>query len=243
MKPRASQSGFTLLEILVVVVLIAFMTGVAVLSVGGDNRDDKMKLEATRLAELLRLASEQAQMRGKEVGLELHADSYRFAVLQNFRWMPIEDEQAFHERRLEEPLELNIALDADAKELFGQGLARRPEPEGGGGKGGSTAPSESDEADEDEREQQAARGLKPQVFILSSGEISPFAIGLGIDSAEDEDKPRYWRIRVREDGQIRLDGPHEGSLRQELRIDTAEEREAELKAEDEQDEEEAEDAQ
>lgn len=216
MKKPVSHSGFTLLEILVVMVIIAFMTGMAVLAVGGGNLDDKLKLESTRLAELLRLASEQAQMRGKEVGVEVKADGYRFLVLQNFRWMPIEDEPAFRERRLDEPMELNIALDADAKTLFGEGL-RRPEAEGGaGGKGrGAAVPAEAREREE--------QGPRPQIFILSSGEFSPFALGLGIEGEDGEERPRYWRIRVREDSEIRLDGPHEGSLRQDLAIESEDE--------------------
>lgn len=234
MSSGKSQSGFTLLEILVVMVIIALMAAIAILSAGGDDRDDKMKLEARRLAELIRLASEQAVMRGKEVGLEVSADGYRFAVLQNRKWLPIEDEQSFHPRHLPEPLELNIALDTETKTLFGRSLTRNPAddkgPRGTRGRGGKdderAVDNTGDDGEPGDKSGQAGKSgaglvnpagsVKPQVFILSSGEVSPFAIALGVDG---DDRPEYWRIMARDDGQIRLDGPHEGSLHLDLKYD------------------------
>lgn len=224
-KAPKHHSGFTLLEILVVMVIIAFMAGIAVMSVGGDDGDDAMKLEARRLTELIKLASEQAVMHGKEVGIEVAADGYRFLVLQNRRWQAVNDEPEFRERNLEAPLELNIALDADAKELFGRALTRKREDEDEE-KDGKLAAQPEEEAEE------PADAPRPQIFILSSGEISPFALGLGYEEGE---RPRFWRIRVLEDGQVRLDGPHEGSLRLDLKLDAGAEDEEEATEEEEAD--------
>lgn len=213
MNLRARHSGFTLLEILVVLVIIAFMAGIAILSIGGDNLDERVKIEARRLAELLRLASDQAVMHGKEVGVEVTGDGYRFLVLQNRRWVPVSDEPSFRERSVEEPMELNITLDTDARELFGKTLTRKRDEDGeAGSQGKSGAGATEDPADKPE----GPDNPKPQIFILSSGEVSPFAIGVGVEETEH---PRYWRIRSLEDGQIRLDGPFDGSLRHELKLD------------------------
>lgn len=215
------HAGFTLLEILVVLVIIAFTAGIAILSIGGDNADERIKIEARRLTELLRLASDQAVMHGKEVGVEVSGDGYRFLVLQNRRWVPVSDEPSFRERTLDEPMELNVTLDADTKELFGKTLTRKRDEDRDGVESGK---GKSGESDKDDTEADADKpdgpdNPKPQIFILSSGEVSPFAIGLGIEEAE---QPRYWRIRSLEDGQIRLDGPFEGSLRHELKLDEPE---------------------
>lgn len=250
-KTRRAMSGFTLIEIMTVVVIIAFMAGMAVMALGGNNSDDKMKQEAQRLAELIRLAGDQAIMRGKELGIELTETGYRFAVLENRKWKAVSDLKEFSERKLPEPLKLNIALDSDAKELFGNSLSHKDEEEaggkGGGSKGGAKdggkggddkgAGGEDAAADGEPGAEDESSKLNPQIFILSSGEISPFAVGLGVDEDKDDDsvKPKYWRIRSMMDGSVRLDGPHDGSLTHDLELGTEDEREQEEQRDDEQD--------
>lgn len=249
-KSRRAMSGFTLIEIMTVVVIVAFMAGMAVMALGGNNTDDKMKLEAQRMTELIRLAGDQAIMRGKELGIELTETGYRFAVLENRKWKAVSDLREFTERKLPEPLKLNIALDSDAKELFGTSLSRKDEEasgakgggKGGGGKdgakdsGAADARIEGQEPAEEQEEDESSK-LNPQIFILSSGEISPFAIGLGVDEDKDDDsvKPKYWRIRSMMDGSVRLDGPHDGSLTHDLELGTEDEREQQEQRDDEQD--------
>ena len=60
--PRAE--GFTLLEILVVMVIIGVLATMVSLSISGRAVDDRMQAESRRVEELLRLASDQAQALG-----------------------------------------------------------------------------------------------------------------------------------------------------------------------------------
>ena len=62
------QQGFTLIEILVVVFIIGVILGFATLSLSGRALDDKAQEEARRLAEVLRLARDEASMTGFELG-------------------------------------------------------------------------------------------------------------------------------------------------------------------------------
>lgn len=74
--------GFTLIEIMVVIVIISVVLGFVTLSVGDGNLAQKLEHESQRLAHLLRLASQESVMQSKEIGVNFDTNSYRFCELQ-----------------------------------------------------------------------------------------------------------------------------------------------------------------
>jgi general secretion pathway protein H len=75
----AHVRGFTLLELLVVVVILGIAAGVVSLSVA--PREDRLvEGEAQRLAALFRLAQDEARARGRPVAWEATTQGYRFLV-------------------------------------------------------------------------------------------------------------------------------------------------------------------
>lgn len=85
-------AGFTLLELLVVLFVIAVMSGLAVMQLGSRDRDRQLETEARRLQHMLELARNEAVLTATEWGLELDAESYRFLRLdaETRRWEPLE---------------------------------------------------------------------------------------------------------------------------------------------------------
>ena len=55
---RTRQSGFTLIEILVVLVVVGLLAALAVMSMGGSSRDREMDNEVRELYLLMQTASE-----------------------------------------------------------------------------------------------------------------------------------------------------------------------------------------
>jgi len=78
----ASQSGFTLLEILLVITLIAVASAMIAPSFISMS-DVDVSDEARRLQQVLRLASEEAQLTGIPVRLTVLKDRYKFEALNN----------------------------------------------------------------------------------------------------------------------------------------------------------------
>ena len=84
-------AGFTLLEVMVVMVLIGIIFSFAMLSMRGDDVAQMMDREARRLETLLALANDEAIVRGEELGVRFDDDGYAFLVLAMDGWKPPDD--------------------------------------------------------------------------------------------------------------------------------------------------------
>lgn len=75
-----SPRGFTLLEIMVVMVLIGILTSLAVLSIGGGPRD-RLAEEGRRLAALVELHQQEAILSGQLRGIQFDRNGYAILSL------------------------------------------------------------------------------------------------------------------------------------------------------------------
>ncbi|MBL4712736.1 MAG: type II secretion system minor pseudopilin GspH [Gammaproteobacteria bacterium] len=157
--PKPWQQGFTLIELLVVVVIVAILFTYTTLAIRGDSPEDLIKEEALRFERLVQLAMEEAILRGEEYGLEVYVDGYRFLRLSDNLWQPLSTDKILRSRELSHDMELemrveetNIVIDS-ASNIFAK------------------KPTETTDASANEEEEKAPR--RPQIYLLSSGEISP----------------------------------------------------------------------
>mgnify|MGYP000326526756 CR=1 FL=1 len=65
------QRGFTLIEVLVVLVIIAMLVSMAAINTGGDPRKDQLIAEAERLKFFLEAVSDEALFQNKDLGFEI----------------------------------------------------------------------------------------------------------------------------------------------------------------------------
>ena len=103
--------GFTLLEIMAVIVIIGIVLTFMTLSTGGDNRAEQMQREAQRLLELLELASDEAVMRSEQLALRVGENDYEFMILEGNQWLPLSDDRPLRPRQLPKGIELRLELD------------------------------------------------------------------------------------------------------------------------------------
>jgi len=100
------QAGFTLLELLVAMVIAGVLIGIVSLSIGGFDRG--LRFEAERLAQLLSLAREEAQVRGAPIRFEADADRYAFFIWRERRWRPLADDRDLRERPWMQPTRVRV---------------------------------------------------------------------------------------------------------------------------------------
>jgi len=157
---QLQQDGFTLLELLVVVVIVAILFTYTTLAIRSSSPEDLIKEEANRLERLTQLALEEAILRGEEYGIEVHLDGYRFLHFTENQWQPLSQDKILHERKL--PLDMELEMHLEETEIV-IGLATEP-----------MSDNEVDlEATAEPKENKKEAEIKPHIYLLSSGEITP----------------------------------------------------------------------
>lgn len=104
------QAGFTLLEILVVLILVGIILSVAVLSTGG-GKERELEQEVQRMVRLIQLAKDEAVLNRVELAIKFSPNAYEFLRQENEAWLPYTDHRLFRPRNLGEEYELRLLQD------------------------------------------------------------------------------------------------------------------------------------
>lgn len=179
--------GFTLMELLLVLVLLAG-SSVAVIMTFSDSPRDQLAETAKAFHQRLLLLSEEAMLNGRDYGVHVSENQYRFLALDGKKWTALEG-GLFETVEVPENSRLFLSLGSaaweDSDRLF--------EPSS------LFEPSRFEEKDKIE---------PPQVWVMSSGEITPFT--LRFESKTDQ-KSGFWQATVTESSDIQLLAPFESA--------------------------------
>ncbi|KTC73470.1 Tfp pilus assembly protein FimT [Legionella bozemanae] len=94
--PKRSNQGFTLIEILIVLVIIGITFGFALLAFGDFGESRRILFSAEQLVNTLRLAQQQAILGTNTLGLRIDNNGYQvFQLYNNAQWKPISDKGVF----------------------------------------------------------------------------------------------------------------------------------------------------
>ena len=94
---RRAAGGFTLVELMVVMVIIGITLGLVSLN-AIPSPQQHLQNEAQRLALLLQLARDEAIVRNRLVAFEADGERYRFLVRNETRWDPVTGDDLLRER-------------------------------------------------------------------------------------------------------------------------------------------------
>ncbi|MFI4888379.1 MAG: type II secretion system protein [Burkholderiales bacterium] len=110
--------GFTLVEILVVIIVLGIVAGVAIALVNPDERDVSAR-EARRFAGALEYAAQRAQWRDEMLGVSADRRVLRYwrRDTANDRWLIVDDDDILRAHALPDP------VDAMALAYAGRGVA------------------------------------------------------------------------------------------------------------------------
>ena len=116
-------SGFTLLEMLVVIVLAGILLSVVTISVAPDPRQ-QLKREAQRVGQLVALAADEVRIRQQSVVWEADLNGYRFVTESGGERQLLMHDDLLRERRWEQPMQRLVVFDdagKPAQSLLGPG--------------------------------------------------------------------------------------------------------------------------
>lgn len=149
----ARLRGFTLVEMLVVLVIIGILATSMVLSLGDTGRDRAMEQERDRLSALIAYAREQGDLQTLEFGLRLTPNGYRFVVFDNRNniWVQDELDDSLRARTLPDGLSFSLVLE-------GRAVVLDPADTRQLGAGGAD--------------------VSPQIMLFSNGDLNSFQLSI-----------------------------------------------------------------
>jgi general secretion pathway protein H len=176
MPQRPGSGGFTLIEILVVMVIIGVVIAGALLSLSFTGPERELHTEGERLVDLMNYAQEQGELQTRELGLYCTDHSYKFLAFDARRnlWVSIDDDDALRARTL--PDAIKLQLDVEGREVVLASLA------------------------DEQKKKIAPVDLQPHVMIFSNGDLTSFRVTLereGTDQTVTLLPDRQGKIKVK----------------------------------------------
>ena len=186
MLSTARQAGFTLLEILVVVMLVGLLTAVIASQGNWTLSDDGIQEDADRLRDTLELLNERSLFSGQLVALKMTAEGW--TPLEYDRdesdFVPIQD-SSLRPRTLSPGLSLEWQVDSlEDEEISLADVAENLVKQ--------DIMASADEGSEDKEKQPRADKEPPQAFFFPSGEATPLTVTILSD--QEPDVYRRWQI-------------------------------------------------
>jgi len=167
-----SQSGFSLLELLVALFVVVIITSLVALGVNSGARDIDLEAKVKSLADISGYAIDEAQMRGVDMGLLIERvddggdEVYRYGWRERMPqgWLrPVVDAEIFLDQYFPAEIEVELELESSVFEDL-----------------------DIDDSEVDRRNADPA----PQIIFYSSGEVTAGALNLRqIDTSE-----LLWRL-------------------------------------------------
>jgi general secretion pathway protein H len=157
---RQYYSGFTLVEVMLVMLLIGLLAATVVMNFTGESREERLAKEAERFQQIFQFVAETAMLKQQEWGLFVTANQYGFLYYSNEdgKWALADEPASLRPYTLPEDILLSLEL------------------EGLPGAEGNLLSQLDWQQDDEQAQQDSDVPVLPQVFILSSGEISPFQL-------------------------------------------------------------------
>ena len=194
------QTGFTLLEVMLVLVIMGLAASAIVFSFGGQDRIEQVKKQSQRFEVVFNMASDFAVLNQQTLGLRIDEEknTYHFLRLDDEQqWQLLEDDPTFARHELPEDFSFELTLDdlpwqtEDSlfdTEVFDEKLSVSND--------GVEIGKEEDKKPE-----------PPQVFILSSGDITPFSLLFSFKPSFGSEQPVYFRINGDDSIPLKREGP------------------------------------
>ena len=168
-RPIVKSTGFTLIEVMVVIALIGVIASMVQFSFSGKRPEDTLKEASFRFVGIFESAANYGLLNNVELGLFVKDNSYQFLGYDGVKWSEISQQEWLSVHELPKGVQLTLTLDdlpIEEPVLFDS----------------SVFTEQSNEyLSFDDIEAKKEKQIIPQVYILSGGDITPFSLTFHFD--------------------------------------------------------------
>ncbi|MBA6223456.1 type II secretion system minor pseudopilin GspH [Colwellia sp. MB02u-18] len=191
-KDKHRQQGFTLIEVMLVIVLIGVMVSAVQFTFSGNKAEQLLEQNSIRFAGVFDAAAEYGLLNNIELGLFVEKNTYQFLGYDGVSWSPIASNPMFEVFTLPEGIEITLQLDdlpIEEPLLFDSSLLI------------------NEDQDDNFTEEEKKKTI-PQVYMLSGGDITPFSLTFSLaEFAIDGDENISFKVSGIYTTPLTIEGP------------------------------------
>ena len=191
-KHKHRQQGFTLIEVMLVIVLIGVMVSAVQFTFSGNKPEQLLEQNSVRFAGVFDAAAEYGLLNNIELGLFVEKNTYQFLGYDGVNWSPIANNPMFEVFTLPEGIEITLQLDdlpIEEPLLFDSSLLI------------------NDDQEDNFTEAENKKTI-PQVYMLSGGDITPFSLTFSLaEFASDGDENISFKVSGIYTTPLMIEGP------------------------------------
>jgi general secretion pathway protein H len=206
LSPYRSQSGFTLIEIMAVLAIIGIIVSLVSFRNFGTTTGEELEKQAKRFQVVVDMASDFAVLNQQEIGIRIEPKTHEYFFMwldDEQNWQILETDNAFKRYQLPEPFQLSLELEdlpwIEEDSLFSDGVFNE------------TLSFDEDRVEIGEEEEDK-KLPPPQIFLLSSGDITPFSLTLIYEPDFNQEDPIYYKLNALDTTPIERLGPLDSNL-------------------------------
>jgi len=192
---KQSLTGFTLIEVMVVIVLIGLMASAVQFTFNSNDADKVLNKESQRFSAIFNTAAEYSMLNNVELGLVIQDNTYQFLAFDGEAWVKTSDTPFLAPYALPESVTIILTLDdlpLDEIPLINVLHEENEETD---------LEFSGSELDEEEEK------LTPQVYILSGGDLTPFTLRFQLTERFDADSYISYMVSGLYTTPLTIEGP------------------------------------
>ena len=197
---RQTDAGFTLLEVMLVLLIIGIAVSVVMYNAFSASKQDHLEEQVRRFQVVFDMASDFAVLNQLQMGVRVEQEEaqYYFVYLdEEDNWQPLEMQDAFAKHTLPEEFDLEITLDdlpwEEPDSLFDDSIFDE------------TLSLDNDRVSIGDEEEEPPP--PPQIILLSSGDITSFQLVFKYEPNFGNEDPVYFRLDGQESVPLTRVGP------------------------------------
>ena len=153
--PGFAPTGFTLVELMIVVFIVGLMAAIAIVTISGSRHDEELVKEAERLDALFDYVREQAELQTRDYGLLVSRTGYSFVVFDVIanQWRQASEDDALRERKFPEGILPAMVVEGRTIVL-------------------------DKKRDDDAKKKKGIQDFTPQIMVFANGDLTSFEVSL-----------------------------------------------------------------